>query len=55
MYELALNPDLQRKLQKEIDDNMVKCKNEITYEGIMGMDLLDRTVDGKHFECGWPL
>jgi len=47
MYEMALNPELQTKLQKEVDDNIKKHNNQISYEAVMEMDLLDRIVDGK--------
>jgi cytochrome P450 family 6 len=47
LYELALNPDVQERVQKEIDGVLKKYDNEITYEAIQEMEYLDRTVFGK--------
>ena len=47
LYELAINPDLQKKLRSEIDRILAKYDGKLTYEGIQEMDLLDRVVAGK--------
>lgn len=45
-YELALNIDVQRKLQKEIDE--VRSENKkITYDIIQKMKYLDMVVSGN--------
>ncbi|KAK6635098.1 hypothetical protein RUM44_000347 [Polyplax serrata] len=43
-YELALHPKIQEKLQQEIDSMLKKYNQEITYEGLMEMDYLDRFI-----------
>lgn len=48
-HELALNPDVQKKLQKEIDE--VRNNNKkITYEVIQNMKYLDMVVSGIYLE-----
>jgi cytochrome P450 family 6 len=47
LYELALNPDIQRRVQDEIDKVLQKHDGEITYEAIQQMEYLDKTVAGK--------
>lgn len=47
LYELALNPDIQRRVQDEIDNVLQKHDGEITYEAIQQMEYLDKTVAGK--------
>ncbi|KAF2898150.1 hypothetical protein ILUMI_08020 [Ignelater luminosus] len=43
-YELALNPEIQNRLQNEIDVTFKKCNGELTYEYLMGMKYLDMVV-----------
>ncbi|XP_069672113.1 probable cytochrome P450 6a13 isoform X2 [Periplaneta americana] len=44
LYELALNPDVQERLQAEIDAVLKQHGNEITYDAIQEMDYLDRAI-----------
>jgi cytochrome P450 family 6 len=44
LYELARNPDIQKKLQEEIDEVSRQHGGKITYEAVQGMELLDRVV-----------
>lgn len=46
-HELAVNPDVQKRLQQEIDATLEKCEGEPTYELVMGMKYLDMVVSGK--------
>lgn len=47
-YELALNPDVQRKLQKEVDDVLSKMKfNSVTYDNINDMKYMDMVMLGN--------
>ncbi|XP_014281614.1 cytochrome P450 6a2 isoform X2 [Halyomorpha halys] len=43
LYELALNPDLQKTLQSEID-NCLKKHGELTYEAIKEMEFLNMAI-----------
>lgn len=47
LYELALNPHIQERVQKEIDAVLKKYENKITYEAIQEMEYLDNTISGK--------
>uniref|UniRef100_UPI00358F15FF cytochrome P450 3A9-like n=1 Tax=Myxine glutinosa TaxID=7769 RepID=UPI00358F15FF len=42
-YNLAVHPDIQRKLQNEID-KAFPDKSELTYEGVMGLPYLDMVI-----------
>lgn len=44
IYELCINPDIQRKLQKEIDEARESCNGKITYDAVMKMKYLDMVV-----------
>jgi len=46
LYELALQPEIQKRVQAEIDESRKNNGGEITYEGLMQMDYLDRIVSG---------
>lgn len=47
-YELAINPDVQNRLQGEIDESMRECNNKVTYESLSKMKYLDMVVSGRH-------
>ncbi|XP_069672104.1 probable cytochrome P450 6a13 [Periplaneta americana] len=44
LYELALNPDIQKRLSYEILEVMEKYGGKITYESIQDMEYLDKVV-----------
>ncbi|KAI4464094.1 cytochrome p450 [Holotrichia oblita] len=43
-YELALNPDIQQKLQEEIDKTLQQCNGDLTYEALIKMKYMDMVV-----------
>ncbi|KAF5291533.1 hypothetical protein FQR65_LT01846 [Abscondita terminalis] len=43
-YELAVNPEVQEKLQNEIDDTLNSCDGKVTYEALHHMKYLDMVV-----------
>ena len=43
-YELAVNPDVQEKLVKEVDNTFDSCRGKITYESLLGMKYMDMVV-----------
>lgn len=45
-YELALNMDVQQKLQEEIDRTLKECDGKISYETIQKMKYLDMVISG---------
>lgn len=47
MYELARNPECQRKVQEEIDAISKKYNGEITYDSLAEMKYLENCIDGK--------
>lgn len=48
LYELALNPEVQDKLRKEILEVLEQNDNEISYESIKEMKYLDMVLQGKY-------
>jgi Cytochrome P450 len=47
LYGLALHPEIQHQLRKEILQVLNKHDGKLTYEGIQEMSYLDRVVSGK--------
>ncbi|KAF5288093.1 hypothetical protein FQA39_LY15518 [Lamprigera yunnana] len=43
-YELALNSDVQKKLQNEIDETLTNCQGKLTYEALYKMKYMDMVV-----------
>ncbi|RZC41760.1 cytochrome P450 9e2-like [Asbolus verrucosus] len=43
-YELAVAPQIQKKLQKEIDEVLEACQERISYEAVLKMKYLDQVV-----------
>lgn len=44
LHELALNPDIQKNLQQEIDETTRKSNGKLTYDDVMTMPYLDKVV-----------
>jgi cytochrome P450 family 9 len=45
-HHLAMNPDIQSRLQDEIDQTLKEGGGTFTYEGVHGMKYLDMVVSG---------
>lgn len=45
--ELAINPDIQKKLQSEIDEVYEKCNGKLKYNDLKDMKYTDMVVSGK--------
>ncbi|RZC35461.1 p450 domain containing protein, partial [Asbolus verrucosus] len=43
-YELGVNPDVQERLIKEVDETMEACNGKLTYEALLGMKYMDMVV-----------
>ncbi|KAF2894283.1 hypothetical protein ILUMI_11888 [Ignelater luminosus] len=43
-YELALNPNIQQKLQTEINDTLNDCNGTLTYEALTKMKYMDAII-----------
>ncbi|KAK9752567.1 Cytochrome P450 [Popillia japonica] len=43
-YELVLNPDIQKRLQEEIDDTLKQCNGKLTYEALLKMKYMDMVI-----------
>lgn len=48
-YELAVNSDIQKRLQEEIDKTIEKCNGKLTYETLMKMTYLDMVITGMFY------
>lgn len=46
-YELAINPDVQSKIRKEIQKVLEKYNGKITYDGLTEMTYMEKCVNGK--------
>ncbi|KAK5641584.1 hypothetical protein RI129_010131 [Pyrocoelia pectoralis] len=44
VYEIAVNPFIQEKLQKEVDHVLKECNGKLTYEVLLKMEYLDMVV-----------
>lgn len=47
LYELAKNPNIQKKVQQEIDEVIVKNDGELSYDAVHEIKYLDWCIDGK--------
>ncbi|KAF2887737.1 hypothetical protein ILUMI_18436, partial [Ignelater luminosus] len=43
-YELAVNPDVQEKLSKEVGETLKRYNGQLTYEGLTSMKYLDMVI-----------
>ncbi|XP_077286390.1 cytochrome P450 9e2-like [Arctopsyche grandis] len=43
-YEMLRNPDIQKRLQEEIDEFMLKSEGKLTYNDLQNMKYLDMTI-----------
>lgn len=48
-YELAVNPEIQKKLTTEVDETLEVCDGKISYDALMQMTYLDMVVSGEVF------
>lgn len=46
-YELARNPDIQKKLVSEIDRTLKENDGKITYDGVLSINYLTQVINGK--------
>ncbi|KAK5641475.1 hypothetical protein RI129_010022 [Pyrocoelia pectoralis] len=44
VYELALQPEIQKRLQIEVDQGFSKCEDDLTYDALMSMKYLDQII-----------
>nr|CAD7405098.1 unnamed protein product [Timema cristinae] len=44
VYELAINPEVQDRLLREVDETLLKTRGEPTYQDISTMDYLDSVI-----------
>jgi hypothetical protein len=50
LHELALQPDIQRRLRAETTQVLDKHNHEVTYDGLQEMTYLDMVISGV-FSC----
>ncbi|XP_074040265.1 cytochrome P450 9e2 [Leptinotarsa decemlineata] len=43
-HELAVHPDIQKKLRDEIEETLAECGEEVTYEAILKMKYMDMVI-----------
>jgi hypothetical protein len=46
-HQLAVHPDIQSRLQEEVDRTLEEHGGKITYEAVHSMKYLDMVVSGK--------
>lgn len=46
LHEMTVNPEIQEKLRKEINEGCTKNDGKLTYESIMAMTYLDQVTNG---------
>lgn len=46
LFELSVNPEIQKKARQEVNDVLKKHNGQFTYEAMMEMNYLDRCVQG---------
>lgn len=46
-FEITINPDIQEKLQEEIDSTYEICDGKLTYDVLMKMKYLDMVTSGN--------
>lgn len=49
LYELALNPEIQKRLQENIDETLEKHDGQMNYDCVKEMKYLTMVVSGKGF------
>jgi cytochrome P450 len=49
-WELAANPDIQERVQQEIDQVLGKYEENVTYEALKEMKFLDCVINGTFLE-----
>lgn len=56
LYELAKNPDVQKKVQQEIDEIKAKHNGQLSYDAVSDMKYLEWCIDGifcKPIDWDW--
>ncbi|KAF5303383.1 hypothetical protein FQR65_LT18995 [Abscondita terminalis] len=48
-FELAINVDVQERLQKEIDDTIAECDGNLTYDALSKMKYMNMVISGAVF------
>lgn len=48
LYELAINPDIQEKTRKEIQNALKKHEGKFTYEAMLDMPYVDHVINGEY-------
>ncbi|KDQ65278.1 cytochrome P450 9e2-like [Zootermopsis nevadensis] len=46
-HQMAVHPEIQTKLQEEIDETLHEHGGKLTYEALQGMKYLDMVVSGE--------
>lgn len=49
-YELAINPDIQERLRREVRATLKESEGKVTHEMIMDMKYMDMVVSGKYIQ-----
>lgn len=50
MYEIAKNPDIQRKVHEELDTVLQRHDGKFAYEAIADLKYLECCIDGKYYD-----
>jgi cytochrome P450 family 9 len=47
-HQLAVHPEIQTRLQEEVDETLQENGGKLTYEALQGMKYLDMVVSGEN-------
>lgn len=47
LYEISVNPDVQTKMRKEIDEVLMKYNGKVSYQTLKDLLYMDAVINGK--------
>lgn len=47
LYEISLNPDVQSKMRKEVDEILKKHNGKLNYQALQELNYMEAVINGK--------